>query len=61
MNRKKTNKIHIMKKVAIVFDGTSHYILPLDEVTDDLEVVCKANIDEAQDIAEELNNKYCKG
>lgn len=50
-----------MKKVAIVFDGTSHYILPLDEVTNDLEVVCKADIDEAQDIAEDLNNKYCKG
>lgn len=50
-----------MQKVAVVFDGTSHYIVALEDVTEDLEVVCKAYEDEANDVCEELNQKYCKG
>lgn len=51
-------------KIYLVFDGTSHFIVPQDEYTDDLELISifgESEMYEANKKVEELNNRYCKG
>lgn len=49
-------------KTVVVFDGTSHFILPQDEYTKDLELIgIYRDIDVAQAKADELNDKNCRG
>lgn len=46
-----------LKDNVVVFDGTSHFVTPSNEVADETVVESFDDMDEAFDLAEELNEK----